>query len=125
VVGSPQLKTARLLRGHLDQQAGYLTGLGWKRDKLWPTRVEGTFRVTLHDSDDHQILIDLTARPGAPEDQAREMAGFLLAIPPERWHVTACSFCDGWFQPSPGCSQADHDEELARHPRHAPSARRP
>jgi hypothetical protein len=31
---SPQLRAARLLRGHLDQQAGYLAGLGWKQDKL-------------------------------------------------------------------------------------------
>lgn len=117
---TPPLLTARLTRGHLDAGVARLAELGWTREYLQPAREPGSYHLALKDTDDNQICLDLTATAGPAEDQARQLADFLLTTSPLHWPVTHCSFCRP-FEPSPGCSQADHDAKRARHPAHAPA----
>ena len=90
---------------------------------MWPIREQDSFCLTFRDFEDNQLCVDMTARPGTPEDQAAELVSLLLATTPEQWPVTACNLCDYDFEPSPGESWPDHAESLARHPAHAPTVR--
>ena len=116
---TPPLLTARLLRGHLDREQQRLGELGWRRQYLWPSSDPDQFRLTLTDGQDHQIWLDLTARPGSSSDQARELAELVLTTSPLSWPVKGCSFCEYGFEPSPGYSKTDHEAALAAHPAHA------
>jgi hypothetical protein len=115
-----ELRIDRLLRQHVRQGREHLAGLGWKL-QFTALRRAGGSRVVFLDLADEQIVVDLPAGQGTPEERARAMADFLLTTPSARWPVTHCSHCD-------------HDDYRAdldagrvfapsRHPEHGPSSR--
>lgn len=120
---TPGLKVARLASSLLEDGQCSLADLGWRHEAMWPTREKDSFCLTFRDLEDNQLCVDMTARPGAPEDQAAELVNLLLTTTPEQWPVTACNLCDYDFEPSPGESWEDRTESLARHPAHGPAAR--
>jgi hypothetical protein len=115
-----ELRTDRLLRRHLRQGREHLAALGWKLE-FTKLRRAGGFRVVFQDTENEQIVMDLPAGQGTPEDQARAMADFLLTTPSARWPVTHCSLCD-----YPGYRAdlaAGRVLVPSRHPEHGPSSR--
>lgn len=121
---TPPLLAARLLRGHLNDGRARLADLGWTREYLWPARRPGVYHLALQDADGNQICLDLTATTGPAQDQARQLADFVLGTSPLHWPVAHCSFCERPFEPSPGRSQDDHNAQRDRHPAHAPAPQR-
>ncbi len=120
---TPPLLTIRLLETDLTRHRDRLAELGWQLEFAYSRSQAGggSFGLCLRDDQDHQIVVDLKARPGSAADQARELADFVLTASPLQWPVSHCSLCDGRFVPSPGRTQAEHDAELAAHPAHAPA----
>jgi hypothetical protein len=115
-----ELRTDRLLRRYLGQGRENLAGLGWKLE-FTALRRAGVSRVVFQDLEDGQIVVDLPAGQGTPEERARAMADFLQTTPSARWPVTHCSRCD----------HDDYRADLAagrvlapsRHPEHGPTIR--
>jgi hypothetical protein len=113
-------KTVRLLRRYLSQKRDYLAGLGWELEFAQQRR-EG-YRVVFQDADDGQIVLDVAAGQGTPEEQARAMADFLMTTPPAHWPVTHCSRCDRASDSLPG-EDDDRAGGPSRHPAHGQSTR--
>jgi hypothetical protein len=86
---TPQRKTARLLRLHLQRQGDRLRGLGYERPAAAKTGDDDfTYTVFLWDLEHCQVVVELQAAPGDPADQAETMAEYILTTPASEWNVT-------------------------------------
>jgi hypothetical protein len=115
-----ELRTDRLLRRHLGQGREHLSGLGWKLEFTVSRRAGGS-RVVFLDLADGQIVVDLPAGRGTPEERARTTADFLLTTPSVRWPVSHCSLCD--HDGYRADLAAGRVSAPSRHPEHGPSTR--
>jgi hypothetical protein len=115
-----ELRTDRLLRRHLRQGREHLAGLGWKL-QFTALRRAGVSRVVFQDLADEQIVVDLPAGQGTPEERARAMADFLLTTPSAGWPMTHCSRCDSDTYRAD--LAAGRVSAPSRHPEHGPSSR--
>jgi hypothetical protein len=95
---TPTRTTARFLKEMLTDQTDALAELGLEIDWVFPShRNTASVSVSFRDADHRyvekpwgQIVVTLSASPGAPRDRATEMLGNLLSRAPEQW-MTAFS----------------------------------
>jgi hypothetical protein len=118
---TPPMATVRFLSSALRRDEARLAALRWRQRHAGADREPGVFHLWLTDHQDHELCLDLAAQPGTPQQQADELARFVLDTSPLDWPVSYCNLCGGRFRPSPGQSQAQHDAKIASHPAHAPA----
>jgi hypothetical protein len=92
---TPPLTVARLLTKVLSRDDPRLLTSGWRLSRVWPDhRRTGIFVLSFEDDRERQLVVELTAPTGSPQQQADEMAGWLLGTAPEDWPVV---FRGGWL----------------------------